>query len=93
MVDELKWCDYWPEVPDEYDDDRFEALCRDCGVDTLGTPEGDWYMVRDEVWAAAGMPSTSEFDVFLHRRCLEERLGRRLTAADYTDAPVKPAVP
>jgi hypothetical protein len=34
------------------------APCVDCGVDTLPTDEdsrAEYYMVYDEVWAAAGM--------------------------------------
>jgi hypothetical protein len=93
LVDRLERCDWWPDVPPEWDDDcgddededeRVAALCADCGKDTLGTPEGDWYVVHDHVWKAAGM----EPDGFLHRACLERRLGRKLTPADYTNAPV-----
>lgn len=88
VIDELNWPDYWADVPDEYDDvERVTAICTDCGEDTLSTPEGDWYMVRDDVWAAAGMTASAE-DAYLHRRCLEKRLGRRLTQGDYTNAPI-----
>jgi hypothetical protein len=83
----LEAVEFWPDVPDEYDDEDREALCADCGEDTFGTDDGDWYMVRDEVWTAAGMPAESGA-MYLHRRCLENRLGRRLTREDYTGAPI-----
>jgi hypothetical protein len=84
----------WLVVPFEYADDEPVQPCADCGRDTLGTSDHDYYMVRDEVWAAAGMPATDPFrdphqpGVFLHRRCLEKRLGRQLVRDDYTSAPV-----
>lgn len=45
---------------------------------------GDYYMVTDEVWALAEVPMQSQ----LHLECLEERIGRPLTIADFTDCPV-----
>ncbi len=42
------------------------------------------YMVHDEVWERAGMGKQG----FLHLRCLESRLRRRLTLADFTNYPV-----
>jgi hypothetical protein len=79
------------------------ALCRDCGVDT--TPctgkrgcrhKGRWqyYMVRAEIWAAAGMQASSvrpqgESDGdFLCIPCLEGRLGRALRPDDFPNMPV-----
>ena len=51
----------------------------------------EWYMVRDEVWAAAGM-DTGAIPLggrgFLCMGCLETRLGRRLLPGDFIDAPV-----
>jgi hypothetical protein len=47
-------------------------------------------MVHDHVWAEAGMP-LSELagdGLYLCVGCLEERLGRVLTRADFTDAPI-----
>jgi hypothetical protein len=63
------------------------ALCADGGVDTLPTGwrhRAEYYTVHDEIWAAAGMP----FEGFLCIGCLESRLGRTLTRADFDDAPV-----
>lgn len=46
-------------------------------------PPWDWYMVHDEIWEEAGMDQG-----FLHAACLELRLGRKLTSADFPDYPV-----
>lgn len=56
-------------------------------------------MVTAEVWKAAGMPAPTlrrynETDGdFLCIGCLEGRLGRELTAADFTDAPINEPSP
>ena len=66
--------------------------CTDCGLDTTPCTGrrgcrhiGKWehYMVHDDVWATAGME-----EGFLCVGCLEGRLGRELTAADFTPAPI-----
>lgn len=78
--------------------------CEDCGRDVAPAREHEdgklviadgtweWYMVEDEVWVAAGMPMDPEVrhsgEGHLCIGCLERRLGRQLTAADFTDAPV-----
>jgi hypothetical protein len=51
--------------------------CQDCDADTLET--GEYYLVHDEVW-----PIDSQGGV-LCIGCLEDRIGRRLVAADFTD--------
>jgi hypothetical protein len=58
--------------------------CWDCNVNTLHTDE--YYMVNDGVWEVA----TEDFggDGMLCIGCLEARLGDRLTADDFTDAPI-----
>jgi hypothetical protein len=50
----------------------------------------EWYMVHDHVWKSAGMPVGigPEDTGFLCLGCLEIRLGRRLTACDFTEWPV-----
>lgn len=53
--------------------------CWDCGGEAYSD-----YMVHDAVWTAGGQPE----EVLLHRACLEQRLGRRIVAADYTTAPL-----
>jgi hypothetical protein len=49
--------------------------CEECGKST----ERDRYLVRDKIWAEAGMNLIG----FLCTPCLENRLGRKLTGADY----------
>ena len=66
--------------------------CTDCGMPT--TPctgekgcrhAGRWehYMVREKVWAAAGL-----MNGFLCVGCLERRIGRLLVPSDFTKAPI-----
>ena len=45
-------------------------------------------MVTKEVWAAVMPDDPGDMERFLCIGCLEERLGRRLTSLDFTDAPV-----
>ena len=52
--------------------------CLDCGNSTVT----EYYIVHDEIW-----PLTDGAGL-LCIGCLETRLRRRLTAADFTDAPV-----
>ena len=63
--------------------------CVDCGISTVpqGT-RGEWYMVHDDVWSAAGMNPVADLTQFLCIGCLERRIGRRLTPRDFTDASV-----
>jgi hypothetical protein len=88
--------------PVEFDDDEEEEeepkICVDCGADTAPCkaaaawdpcPEGcdhtgtwEWYAVLDVIWAEVGGPPT------LCIGCLERRLGRPLTAADFADLPI-----
>jgi hypothetical protein len=56
--------------------------CLACAVNTLHI--GEYYMVTDEVWGQA----CPEGKGMLCIGCLEARLGRELTARDFTDAPV-----
>jgi hypothetical protein len=56
--------------------------CLDCGVHTGDTDE--YYMVHDNLWTEAH-PND---DGMLCIGCLEERLGRMLTADDFPDYPV-----
>ena len=69
-----------------------KALCADCGVDTRPctgrrgcrhTGRWDDYLVRNSLWAAAGMERG-----FLCVGCLERRLGHRLRPADFIAVPV-----
>jgi hypothetical protein len=45
-----------------------------------GNWDGDWFMVKDRVWRAAQKDRPVRF---LCVRCLERRIGRRLTARDF----------
>jgi hypothetical protein len=66
-----------------------EGPCSDCGIPTAPRRgPREWYMVTDEVWAAAGMRPGAVVDGALCIGCLERRLGRRLTSADFLDLPV-----
>jgi hypothetical protein len=53
--------------------------CVDCGVDTDAIDE--YYMVDDPVWQQAASDTTGHLCI----SCLEHRLGRTLTAADFTE--------
>lgn len=82
--------------------------CKDCGTATTPCTgkrgwrhAGRWehYMVTAEVWAAAGMPPPkirmqyeSDGD-FLCIGCLEKRLGRILTPADFSNVPINEPSP
>jgi hypothetical protein len=74
------------EVMTDDDDDHVPASCADCGVDTCPVDMGsraESFTVHDEVWAAAGMGRGH-----LCVGCLEDRLGRQLTPADFIDCPL-----
>ena len=69
---------------------RLNFACGDCGMNTVN----EYYMVHNHVWEAAGKPKAwkptqpaSEYDGggFLCIGCLEQRLGRQLTPADFTE--------
>lgn len=78
-------------------DEAFDALeeydlrpqpCTDCGVDTLAvTPaeDSEYYMVHAAIWR---MATKTRPAYLLCVGCLETRIGRQLTSADFTDAPV-----
>ena len=61
-----------------------EFDCIDCGTNTL-TENYGYYMVRNALWEQAGMTTHGGMLCFA---CLEARIGRPLTIADFTDAPV-----
>ncbi len=80
------------------------APCLDCGWLTCRHDEpGEWYMVTDQVWEQAGMSDTRRWlsdhpgtptgptggpGHYLCIGCLEDRLGRRLTPADFASIPI-----
>lgn len=57
--------------------------CVDCHVSTFEIREG--YMVTDEIWESTGIGGD---DGHLCIGCLETRIGRALTAADFINAPI-----
>jgi hypothetical protein len=60
-------------------------LCDDCGVNTQQI--GEQYMVHNRVWTAATGVSHKWMAMigFLCIGCIERRLGRQLTKADFSD--------
>jgi hypothetical protein len=77
------------------------AICIDCGVDTTPctgkrgcrhTGRREYYMVRNRVWAEAGMRTGLVHPYsggdYLCIGCIERRIGRKLQFADFTDVPV-----
>lgn len=70
------------------------SLCLDCNVDTAPCTgkrgcrhKGKWeyYMVTDEVWLEAMNRESNPWSGFLCVGCLERRLGRCLTPADFAE--------
>jgi hypothetical protein len=58
-----------------------QELCSYCGENTILLDE--YYMVRDDLWDRYGA-----CDGMLCIGCLETRLGRKLTPADFNDIPL-----
>lgn len=58
-------------------------LCTDCGVDTREV--GEYYSLHEVIWLAANHGTRDGMKCLT---CVEEALGRRLTHADFTFAPV-----
>jgi hypothetical protein len=58
---------------------RRRFSCVDCGNCTLCS--GEYYMVKNELWAAAGVKPNGGMLCLLD---LERRIGRALTVADFT---------
>jgi hypothetical protein len=56
-------------------------LCRDCGVDTYGAIDREWYHVHNEAWESAGLAVNGSG--FLCIGCLESRMGRKLVPSDF----------
>jgi len=66
---------------------RCVPICDDCGNFTLR----EWFMVHENVWAAARLPRIRG-GVFCVC-CLEQRLGRQLEPMDFSDAAVNKQEP
>jgi hypothetical protein len=70
---------YMDEDDDFYWGGAFD--CSDCGIHTA--EYGEYYMVHDELWRKHGAG-----DGMLCLSCLTGRIGRELTAQDFTNAPI-----
>jgi hypothetical protein len=66
----------------------FNIYCKDCGTNTMDDANQEYYMVQDALWALARtnpvnkkpkLPVTATLCI----GCLEERLGRQITSADF----------
>jgi hypothetical protein len=66
----------------------YTTKCADCGLDTIAA--GEWYMVHDQIWQQAwgSLEYTGPGQQVLCIGCLENRIGRKLTSADFTAASV-----
>lgn len=62
-------------------EDYADFLCVDCGIDTWEI--GEYYMIHKPLWLTHGADQG-----MLCIGCLEDRIGRRLTSADFTDYPI-----
>ena len=73
--------------------------CLDCGSYTWNLHgKSEWYMVHDRIWQEAGAPTRPVMDrrtpgFYLCIGCLETRIGRHLTPADFPDYPVNDPSP
>jgi hypothetical protein len=61
-----------------------DTTCDDCGIETI---DDEYYMVTDEVWKLAS-GKDGRAPRILCIGCLEKRIGRMLTKADFSDAPI-----
>jgi hypothetical protein len=58
--------------------------CRECGQVC-----GEDYSLLDEVWALTGLDSKGGR---LHLKCVEKRIGRKLTLEDFSNFPVNEGI-
>jgi hypothetical protein len=63
--------------------ERLEGRCLDCGVETTFTLDkaDEYYMVHNALWLRANPQGKGKLCI----GCLETRIGRELTSADFTD--------
>lgn len=61
---------------------RKKFLCQDCQIDT--GKNNEFYFIKTELWLSV-MPTINGM---LCIGCLENRLGRQLTATDFTSASI-----
>lgn len=70
------------------DEDLAAFICVDCSVNTSEIDE--YYMVQDRVWV--GQAHMKKDGGMLCLGCLETRIGRLLTPADFTHCPVNEGI-
>jgi|SRR6267142_5929067 hypothetical protein len=65
---------------------RLEGRCMDCSIETTFTlnKADEYYMVNNALW----MQANPQCEGTLCIGCLESRIGRLLTWADFTDCPL-----
>jgi hypothetical protein len=61
---------------------RKNFICVDCGKDTW-KDDKDYYMIKNDMWDKYGVG-----EKMLCMKCIETRLGHKLTRADITDCPL-----
>jgi hypothetical protein len=68
---------------------RIEGRCLDCKEETTFRADkaDEYYMVHNALWLKAHPARDGKLCI----GCLEQRLGRRLKADDFTDAPINTA--
>jgi hypothetical protein len=66
----------------KFDSRNTNNFCMDCRVDT--ERNGEYYMLHDELWYSINR----QFRGKLCLLCVERRLGRDLTSADFLDVPI-----
>lgn len=75
----------WKYTPGKPRKVKADFICRDCLVNTKDL--GEYYMVHDHLWDSV-MRTGSQKRSLLCVGCLETRLGRELTAEDFTEFPI-----
>jgi hypothetical protein len=66
----------------KFDSRNINNFCMDCRVDT--EKNGEYYMLHTELWYSINRKYRGKLCLL----CVERRLGRDLTSADFLDAPI-----
>lgn len=80
LLDQLKEMIIWWEDPDL--DDMTGFICMDCKIQTDEINE--YYMINEDLWYLIN----PDINGMLCIGCVEQRLDRKLTSIDFTDAPI-----
>ncbi len=59
---------------------RKKFICLDCRIDT--SKANELYMLQDETWKLTGLGKVGMLCI----GCIEDRIGRELTATDFNDS-------